>query len=215
MPSERHRSALCVLAIVTLVGAAPDTTRDARFALPPEMRSYYDSLLHLPDSALRELTEVSGQSPAMLRAFARRLLFAPESLYAGPDSAHRSDAEMKATFLAHEPEFELLVRMFRADSAFDRVAAYGWRTPNAPRRLGAARQEEYDRLFASLGVRLIIRESSEHFLLRTTTVWTFDRRGYEWSSRPPRGLVDHESVGCDDCCRRLKGPWYIYFQSTS
>ena len=215
MSCQRCRSALCVLALVTLVGAAPDTSRNGRVELPPEIRAYYDSLLHLPDSALRELSEASGQSPAMLRRFAWRLLFAPESIYAGPDDAHRTDAEMKATFLAHEREFERLVRMFRADSAFDRIAAPGWRTPNAPRRLSAARQQEYDGLFATLGVRMIIRESPGHFLLRTTTVWTFDRRGYAWSSQPPRRLVDHETVGCDDCCRRLKGPWYIYYQSSS
>lgn len=67
MSFERRHSALGLLAMVTLIGAAPDTSRHARFELPPEIRSYYDSLLHLPDSALREFTEVSGQSPAMLR----------------------------------------------------------------------------------------------------------------------------------------------------
>jgi hypothetical protein len=212
---ERGRSALGVLALVALLGAAPDSTRDGRFELPPDIRSFYDSLLTLPDSALRELTDVTGQSPAMLRTFARRLLFAPESIYAGPDSAHRTDAEMTATFFAHEREFERLARMFRADTAFDRVAAPGWRTPNPPRRMPAARQQEYDRLFALLGVRAILRVAPEHFLLRTTTVWTFDRRGYEWSPRPPRRLVDRETLECDDCCRRIKGPWYVYFQSSS
>jgi hypothetical protein len=154
-------------------------------------------------------------SPARIREFSRRLLYAPESIYAGPDSAHLSDAQMKAAFLARERDFERLVSMFRADSSFDRVASPEWRTPNPPRVMPAARQAEYDRLLGRLGVRVIQREARDRFVLRTTTVWTFDRRGYAWSAKRPWSVQEHETVGCSECYRRLKGPWYIFFRSTS
>ena len=204
-----------VLALVTLLGAAPDTSHAPQGVSPEEARAYYDSLLRLPDSLLLIPGAPAMMSPARIREFARRFLYAPESIYAGPDSAHLPDARMKAAFEAHERQFERLVRMFREDAGFDRIASPEFRTPNPPQRLAPARQRQYDRLLETLGVRVIVREAPDRFLLRTTTVWTFDRRGYLWSPRPPAPIVEHETLGCSECYRRLKGPWYVFFWSTS
>ena len=206
------------LTLVTLVGATPGPSRERVGELSPEIRRYYDSLLALPDSLL----QAPGAPPAMsgpwLRRFARRLLYAPESLYAGPDSVHRTDAEMRASLVTHEREFDWLVRMFRQDSSLQRAVPSEWRTPNAPEALTAARRREYDRLLTSLGVRMMLREANGLILLRTTTVWTFDRKGYAWAPKPPRPIVDRETTqggGEWVVYRHLKGPWYIYFQPSS
>jgi len=214
MRTRRTFGAMGALALVTLVGAAPDSgqVRDVSWE---EVRAFHDSLLHLPDSLLRIPGAPGYMTPSWIRQFARRFLYAPDSIYAGPDSAHRTDAEMKAVFMARERDFERLVRMFQADSAFDRIESPDWRTPNPPKVVPAARQAEYDRLFRRLEVRLIEREKPNRFVLRTTTVWTFDRRGYVWSPSPPWSVREHETVGCDECYRRLKGPWFIYFRATS
>jgi hypothetical protein len=204
---------LCALAFITVAGAAPNPPHD--FQLPDSIRVYYDSLLRLPDSLLVIPGAPAAMSGSALRTFARHMLYAPESIYAGPDSAHRTDAEMKADFLAHEVDFEQLVGMFQADTGVQVVEVPEWRSPASPARIPASRQQAYDRLLRRTGVRMIVREARGRFLLRTTTVWTFDRRGYAWSPKPPTPLVQDETVGCDDCYRRLKGPWYIFYRASS
>lgn len=207
-------SGMVPIAVVALTGAAPDSVRGHAVFGP--MQRQMDSLMALPDS---EWSVPPGVNRQELIRFMRRMYRSPDSTFAGPDSAHRTDAQMKADFLAHERDFQRLLEMFRTDSTLERVSAPDpMFTPPSP--LPAERQKAYDRLFAKLGVRMIVRERGDLILLRTTTVWTFDRRGYAWSSRVPDRLVDREtttvgSTGPFRVYRRLKGGWYIFYQSSS
>src|SRR5262245_3558364 len=182
------------LALGALTAAAPDSSRGPGIGLTPEIRHFYDSLLTVPDSLLGIPGAPGAIPPSQLRAFARHLLYAPESTYAGPDSAHHTDAQLEARFMARESDFERLARMFRQDSTVDRVTAPEWAAfPEKP--LPAARRRDYDRLMAATGVRMLVRTARDRFLFRTTTVWTFDRRGYVWSVRTPSPVVRDETTG--------------------
>jgi hypothetical protein len=204
----------------TMGVATMGSTADSTGRYPsPEQKRMFDSLAALPDSAW-EIPEGTGLSRQAIIEFYRRLARNPDSLYAGPDSAHVPDSLMAARFRRHASDFERLRRMFVADSAFDRV----WRSDQGlgyePSALPPRRQAEYDRLLSMLGIRLLVRESGT-ILFRTTTVWTFDRKGYVWSARPLKPLVEDETTskahyGAWRVFRALgmRG-WYIYFQSSS
>jgi hypothetical protein len=168
----------------------------------------------MPDSVLKWV----GMSR---EEFVRQGLLAatsPESLFMGPDKAHRSDADMKAHFLAHERDFLRLLAMFQADTSYHRIFVRHDDFSQAMKRVPRARYTEYERLMARTRVVMLIREG-DLILLRSTTVHTFDRKGYVWSPRPQKPVVSGETHevanGHWRVFKPLKPGWSIYFQPSS
>jgi hypothetical protein len=174
-----------------------------------------DAEITMPDSVLQWVGMTREQFVNMGLRF---VTLPPESLFKGPDAAHRSDAEMATSFFAREKDFQRLVAMFRADTSFDRVFVRSWDFSQEMRRLPPGRYAEYERLFARTGVVMVVRED-DLVLLRTTTVHTFDRKGYAWSMRPVSPIVRDETTVAGDGAWRvfkpLKPRWSIYFQESS
>lgn len=205
--------------------AAPDSTS----ALGGR---YIDSLKTLPDSVLIPPGSMPDRDREQTLEFMRRMFRAPESTYVGPDVTHRSDLEMTKAFNAHRREFDQLVAMFTADSTVDRIMDpnWGWNPSWLPHPVAEARWNEYQRLFAVTGVRMLARDEAGDFdrsaaskaskviLLRTTTIHTFDRKGYVYSTKPLTPLINHETTletSAFVVYRLLAPRWYIYFQPMS
>jgi hypothetical protein len=176
-----------------------------------------DSMLALPDSVL-----VPDSMPGVSRRasvdFMRRMLRSQDSTFAGPDSRHHSDAEMRRAFQRHERDFERLLAMFRADSSLWRIHAPDPAFYTPATALSAERQQRYEQLLVKLGIRMMVREDGEAVLFRATTVHTFDRKGFVWTPQPDGPVVERETTRPSDAFRayrRLKGNWYIYFQPSS
>lgn len=70
-----------------------------------------------------------------------------------------------------------------------------------------------------LEVRMLVRLETGTVLLRTTTVHTFDRRGYAFARRAPARLVTKETLQSGNgpviVYRHMKGQWYTCFQETT
>jgi hypothetical protein len=210
------RSLILALALgVAIAAAAEEHPRvDPRF--PEPTRRMLDSLMALPD----EQWEVPpGVDRKTFIELMRRMARAPDSMYVGPDSAHRSDADMRRFFDLHEKDFVRLVGMFEADSTVERITGPDFPIYRPPSGLPPSRQKDYDALMHRLSVVMLVRNPGGLIQLRTTTVHTFDRRGYAHSRRPPVPLVETETLrqgrGVTPVYRRIKGNWFTYYQEAS
>ena len=95
----------------------------------------------MPDSVL----DWVGMSREEFVRMSLRAATSPESIFMGPDRAHRSDAQMSAQFLAHEADFLRLLTMFQADTAFDAITTRTWDFSQTMKRVPSERYAEYDR----------------------------------------------------------------------
>lgn len=179
--------------------------------------AWRDSMLALPDSVL-----VPDSMPGVSRRasidFMRRMFRSQESTFAGPDSRHHNDDEMRRSFQRHERDFERLLAMFQADSGLWRIHAPDPMFYTPATGLPPARQQHYEQLLEKLGLRMLMREDHDVVLFRATTVHTFDRKGFAWTQHPDGPIVERETTtpsGAFRAYRRLKGNWYIYFQPSS
>ena len=110
--------------------------------------------------------------------------------------SHKSDAEMKANFKAHQKGFETLLRMIKEDMGLERVDDT-WTRPADPATIKVSRERiaAYRTLFKEVGIprgieAYDLERRSVSFLASTqgTTV-AGSVKGYVWCEIPPDGLV--------------------------
>jgi len=146
-------------------------------------------------------------------------------LFVGPDREHRTDAEMAELFRTHGQDFERLVAMLRADSTVDFVVAHDpWSGP-PPNSLPRSRSDEYKCVMRPLHVVSISRESHDVVVFRSTTTYTFDRKGWLWSGPaiepcacgdvPSAETTDPRNSALVRAHKPIAPHWYIYYQTSS
>jgi len=143
------------------------------------------------------------------------------------ESPHPSDQKLESNFSKNEADFDLLIRMARADARVVRIASnFTWLDTNAawPRpqsELGFSneRWEEYRRLFGKLGLSGgILNYQPESVMLVASSkglVTGGSSKGYSYSVKePPHLVASLENVSFKDsriAYKRIKGNWYLFY----